>query len=416
MNLRDVAFELEPFVKSITAAPEFACVMASDEILQEFDRVLDLDCPYSQLLSYTSVYLPSGYFVSTLMFRHLLFEGSPFMPVAHVLHKILFSKSGDGFLSEIVNKIPRLKTVKGVIVVDPKIASGVEKCLNTAQIVYSWSNLRRNAKSWMTNTNEANRSKYMNELATLLESKSEINFDRQLELLKSTWDEAWSDYFSDSLEGDIRIRAGRWRLEELGVYCSYAGVTPALSNPFETVMHSLAAQDPANMEASTIALALNHLHSYFINQVYLTQTGQHSQYTLRKEFREIILDPEDVIFPKSVLTLDKIVQTSMDQIQNGPPYLDSHSGQAGWGIYPHSIPGDLKTNGASNNDSLSHSQEIDTTKSNGTDSSNISDSSEPEVDQGVVSEVDDDCMKIKEEPMPDDANICNPRQSWSSGN
>lgn len=322
VDLRDLAFELETFVKSIKTVPEFICVMGSEEMLQEFDRVLDLDCTYSQLLSYNSVYLPGGYFVSTLMFRHLLFEGSPFMPIALVLHKNLTTKQGDGFLSSIIEEIPRLKSLKEVIAVDPKIALGVEKCLPMAKIVYSWNHIRRNAKTWMAQTNELFRTKYMNELVMLLEAKSETCFDRQLETLKLTWGQAWSDYFSENLERDIRSRAGRWKLEELNVYSSYTGVTPSISNPYETVMTALAVQESSNIEATSIVLALDHLHSYFITQIRLAQTGQQGQYSLRKEFREIISDPEDVIFPEIVISPDKIVPCAIEQIESGPPFTD----------------------------------------------------------------------------------------------
>lgn len=288
MDLKDLAFELDTFVKSVKIEPESICVMGSEEMLQEFDRVLDLDCSYSQLLSYSSVYLPSGYFMSALMFRHLLFEGSPFIPLAFVLHKNPASERGDGFLSSIVDEFPRLNSLKEVIVVDPKIAPGVEECLPMTKIVYSWNHIKKSARAWMTQTNEVLRTKYMNELVMLLEAKSEFRFGRMLENVKVLWGQNWSDYFTDYLEKDIRSRAGRWVLEELNVYSSYTGVTPTVSTPYETVMTALARQESSNIEANAIALALYHLHSYFITQIRLAQTGQQGQYLLRKEFRGLI--------------------------------------------------------------------------------------------------------------------------------
>ena len=322
VELNDLALELESFVKKITAVPELICVMGSEEMLQEFDRVLDLDCTYSQLLSYITFNLPGGYFVSALMFRHLLLEGSPFIPVALVLHKNITDKRGDGFLSSIVEEIPRLKSLKEVIAVDMKIAAGVEQCLPVAKIVYSWNHIKSAAKAWMTRTNEVYRTKYMNDLVTLLEARSEAFFDRQLETLKSTWGHAWKEFFSENLEKDIRSRAARWQLEDLKVYSSYTGVTPTVSTPYETVMNALAAQDQEKIKPTTIVLALDHLQSYFINQIRLAQTGHQGQYLLRKEFREIISDPEDVIFPETVISPDKIVPCAIEQIENGPPFTD----------------------------------------------------------------------------------------------
>ena len=322
-DLRDLAFELETFVKKVTILPELVCVLGSEEMLLEFDRVLDLDCTYSQLLSYNTIPLPGGYFVSTLMFRHLLFEGSPFMPVAHVLHKKLLNDRGDGLISSIIDEIPRLKSLKDVISVDPKIALGVEKCLPVAKIVYSWNHIRLFAKAWLTRTNETYRTKYMNELVMLLECKSEESYDRQLETQKLTWGSAWAQFFSETLENDIRTRAGRWKLEELRVYSSYTGVTPAISTPFETVMTALATQPSSVVEASTVVLALDQLHSYFITQIRFAQCAKQGLFSVRREFRECIQDLEDVMFPDSFISPEKIVPYAVEQIEKGPPFTDA---------------------------------------------------------------------------------------------
>ena len=86
-NLHEIAIDMPDFVHSIHTHPNLVCVCGSKQLLDEFDCVLLLQSPVSQLLSYDTTFQLGDFYLSTLTFRHTLFEKGPVVPVAFLLHE-----------------------------------------------------------------------------------------------------------------------------------------------------------------------------------------------------------------------------------------------------------------------------------------------------------------------------------------
>ena len=67
-NLHELALDLPDFVHLINTYPDLVCVCGNKQLFDEFDRVLLLQSPVSQLLSYDTTFELGDFYLSTLTF------------------------------------------------------------------------------------------------------------------------------------------------------------------------------------------------------------------------------------------------------------------------------------------------------------------------------------------------------------
>ena len=72
-------------------------------MFDEMDRVLLLDSPGAQFLSYDTTFQLGDFYVSVLSFKHVLFKENPVIPVAFMFHKENFKQFMSIFLKFAVN-------------------------------------------------------------------------------------------------------------------------------------------------------------------------------------------------------------------------------------------------------------------------------------------------------------------------
>ena len=76
-NLHELATDMPDFVHAICTHPDLVCVCAHKALLEELDRVLLVESSSPQLLSYDTTFQLGDFYISTLTFRHTLFEEAP---------------------------------------------------------------------------------------------------------------------------------------------------------------------------------------------------------------------------------------------------------------------------------------------------------------------------------------------------
>lgn len=86
-NLHEIAADILDFVHVVITHPDLVCICGSKEVLQEFDRVPLLQSPVTQLWSYDTTIQLGDFYLSTLAFRHTLFEEGPVFPAAFLLYE-----------------------------------------------------------------------------------------------------------------------------------------------------------------------------------------------------------------------------------------------------------------------------------------------------------------------------------------
>ena len=89
-NLHEIAYDLPQFVWFIQTYPDLLCACGIEEILDQLDRILLIDPAIPQLLSYDTTFQLGDFYVSTLLFRHVIFKESPVIPALFLIHERKF--------------------------------------------------------------------------------------------------------------------------------------------------------------------------------------------------------------------------------------------------------------------------------------------------------------------------------------
>ena len=84
---QELAVDLPNFVRALCTHPDLICICSNKELLDELDRVLLVQSPTPQLLSYDTTFQLGDFYVSTLAFRHTLFKEAPVIPLALLIHE-----------------------------------------------------------------------------------------------------------------------------------------------------------------------------------------------------------------------------------------------------------------------------------------------------------------------------------------
>ena len=150
-NLHEIAIDIPSFVHKIETYPDMVCVCGWKEILDEFEKVLLLQSPSPQMLSYDTTFQLGDFYISALVFRHTLFQEAPIMPALFLLHERKFQQCHQQLFKEAIKHVPALKTVKHPIVTDEEkgIVNAVEDCLPNIVRVHCWNHIIRDVTRWL---------------------------------------------------------------------------------------------------------------------------------------------------------------------------------------------------------------------------------------------------------------------------
>ena len=73
-NLHEIAIDIPSFVHKIETYLDMVCVCGGKEILDKFEKVLLLQSPSSQMLSYDTTFKLGDFYVFALVFHHIFFR------------------------------------------------------------------------------------------------------------------------------------------------------------------------------------------------------------------------------------------------------------------------------------------------------------------------------------------------------
>ena len=105
-----LALHLKDFVKSISIFPDIRVVLGSKDILSELNTLLCLKSDEPVLLSYDTTFNVGDFFVSVLVFRHVLFKNGVTIPAAFLIHDRKNQNTHDEFFRIIAAEIPNLNS------------------------------------------------------------------------------------------------------------------------------------------------------------------------------------------------------------------------------------------------------------------------------------------------------------------
>ena len=135
-NLVQLAYHLDGFVSEITVYPDLLTIFALPEMISTFTELIQSNLDTPVCLVYDTTFNLGDFYVSPLVFRHELFENTPWIPLAFLVHDRKLQKCHNRLFEFIAEKIPALKSRKIPFVTDrePALTRAVETYFPNMQV------------------------------------------------------------------------------------------------------------------------------------------------------------------------------------------------------------------------------------------------------------------------------------------
>ena len=94
-----------------------------------------------------------NFYVSSLIFQHLLFDQAPCIPVIFLMHERKFTEMHEELFHIVSNLIPSIKRHPLPLAMDHEkaIVAAIKNTLSSITLVHCWNHLMRDIKAWCKN-------------------------------------------------------------------------------------------------------------------------------------------------------------------------------------------------------------------------------------------------------------------------
>ena len=259
-------------------------------VLHELDRLISADTEAPVLLSYDTTFQLGNFYLSPLLFRHVLFDEKPVIPVAFMIHERKFQSAHEEFVKFISLQLPSLLKLKAPIPIitddESGICNAIDKCLPGVHPLLCWNHLINSIKAWLQHHRPTPEEIpiYVSHLRQLSHQSTERSYQQMLTNLQSDWSKAFVDYYMDNVHQQVSRpllcerekkyfvcilqvseTIGRWVLEKLKIYSPLSGVTNNQSEGFNTLLKHFEKWKEAPLDS--MLLGLYQLQVYYHNEI-----------------------------------------------------------------------------------------------------------------------------------------------------
>ena len=200
-NTVELHYHLNDYVLQLDMLPSFACVLGLKEVLTDFGNLQQLRRKGKILCSYDTTYNCGDFYVSLIVFKHILFENEPTIPLAFLIHEKRDQEFHERLFQILKKNLPSINRELVVFVVDrePAITNALETMLPNTTVVHCWNHIKRDVRYWLISHKKPNERipAYINDVDRLLKCSDE-------------------DEFAEVLRG--RARLGQYHLKDEFLY------------------------------------------------------------------------------------------------------------------------------------------------------------------------------------------------------
>ena len=226
-NLHEIAYDIAGFFWKITTFPDLVCVCGLKELLDEADRVMHIGG--DQLLSYDTTFQLGDFYVSPLIFRHIIFKERPCIPAMCLLHERKFTEMHKEMFHECAKNMPSSKKVKIPLVMDREAAlmKALQSELPNVALVFCWNHIFKVIRRWLHQHGvpSSDITIYKDDVHKLFHCSSYEEYTNELENCNTRWDGEFIKYYLKEIHPHVPEYIGRWVLEDLHIYNPYSGIT-----------------------------------------------------------------------------------------------------------------------------------------------------------------------------------------------
>ena len=300
-NLSLLAYEFKDYIFQIITFPDLTVFFGYSPLLKEVNDLLDTNFGDKLLLSYDTTFNLGDFYVTPVVFRHFIFQNSPCIPLAFMLHQRKYQTLHEDFIRHLCRRIRNFQKSKCAIVTDREkgIMNAIELELPNAKLLLCWNHLRQDIRRWLRlhKAKQQDTSVYMVDIKVLLNCESLENFEDEYKSMSTKWSSAFKEYFDERVKSDISNHAGRWILTQFGSYINHSGITNNMSESMNPILKRLL--EWKEVQCDSAVLSFRFLQVYYHNELLRGLCGTGS-FRLKPEFLRCQQSLEDIEFPKEV--------------------------------------------------------------------------------------------------------------------
>ena len=153
-NLHELSYDIQNFVHKIVTFPNIVVVCGLKHILKEANQLFQIhDDTVNQMLSYDTTFQLGDFYVSCLLFKNVLFEKTPTMPLLFMFHEKKLKDNHDELMKVAAIEIPYLAKGKRAVPLVTDDEKGFTKAIETNLTnvcrFYCWNHTIKAPKTWL---------------------------------------------------------------------------------------------------------------------------------------------------------------------------------------------------------------------------------------------------------------------------
>lgn len=261
-----LAYHLEGYVHEITVYPDLLTIFALPEIIDCFVDLLQRETDTPVCLVYDTTFNLGDFYVSPLVFRNVLFENTPWIPLAFLIHDKKYQKCHNRLFEFLADRVPVLKdkTIPFITDRDLALTKAVENYFPNIRVLHCWNHLKRDFKEELRKfgAEQSEMGVYLSDWRQMVQCETEEKFLKIYEKLTAKWAEKAKKYFDRHLKKDILSYSGRWVIEQIpSLFDPFSGITNNPSESINAVLKRMTGWQ--ELPVDCMMLSLFHLQNFY---------------------------------------------------------------------------------------------------------------------------------------------------------
>jgi len=229
LGMHELAYVIPGFIWFIATYPDTVVVCGSEFFVKFFSD------GKPSLLSYDTTFNLGDFYVSVLVAQFEIFQEKPTLPIAFLIHDRKFENTHNVFFLCLKKLLKNSGPFSIVTDGEAAVTSAIQNCFKHWNLVSCWNHILIDVEVWLKK-----RGIVANEIAVYKSAVRELlqcqNVEEQctkLSTLRSTWPDAFREYYDKFLSKRVSI-GSRYHLEELQL--TQESVTNNISEAFNNVL------------------------------------------------------------------------------------------------------------------------------------------------------------------------------------
>lgn len=262
---------LQGFVDSMTLLPQVAITLANKHVLNVVSELITMDAA-NKIDRFEFYYVSAGpvaggYYLSTLLFRHPLFETEPVVPAAYLIHERRNINDHRRLFEMLKTRCLEVATCDSIFITDREFSS-ISSILPSAIQLYNWHYFEDDVVNWVESNGgtQEDSNRFMADVYALMKAKNPDRFSRDLAVRRRRWPPSFQSFFDNCLKPAIMSKGARWHSVGLGgVYDPHHGVCIPPCNNLNQLVGELVEWHEATLEQ--LIQCLYHFSDYYAREI-----------------------------------------------------------------------------------------------------------------------------------------------------